>query len=53
VSWVPSVEPLAKDRRVIRVQPRSVELAEAGTPFPPDYGTLTEREALRGGVVRR
>jgi pimeloyl-ACP methyl ester carboxylesterase len=50
LSWIPFVEPLAKDRRVVRVQLRSVELAEAGTPYPPDYGTLTEREALRATV---
>lgn len=49
-SWVPFVEPLAKDHRVIRVQLRSVELAEAGKPIPPDYGTLTEREGLRAAV---
>lgn len=29
--WIPFAEPLAKDRQVIRVQPRSAELAEAGT----------------------
>jgi pimeloyl-ACP methyl ester carboxylesterase len=51
-SWVPFVEPLARDHQVIRVQLRSVELAEAGKPFPPDYGTLTEREALRATVDR-
>lgn len=50
LSWVPFVAPLAKDRRVVRVQLRSVELAEAGTPYPPDYGTLTEREGLRATV---
>jgi len=50
LSWIPFVEPLARDRRVVRVQLRSVELAEAGTPYPPDYGTLTEREALRATV---
>ncbi len=49
-SWIPFVEPLATDRQVIRVQLRSVELAEAGQPIPPDYGTLTEREALRATV---
>ena len=52
LSWIPFVEPLAKDRQVVRVQLRSVELAEAGTPYPPDYGTLTEREALRATVDR-
>lgn len=51
-SWVPFVAPLSKDRQVVRVQLRSVELAEAGTPYPPDYGTLTEREALRATVDR-
>jgi pimeloyl-ACP methyl ester carboxylesterase len=50
LSWVPFVEPLAKDRQVVRVQLRSVELAEAGRPLPPDYGTLTEREGLRAAV---
>lgn len=49
-SWVPFVEPLAKDRRVVRLQLRSVELAEAGQPHPADYGTLTEREGLRAAV---
>lgn len=49
-SWIPFVEHLSRRHRVIRVQLRSVELAEAGTPFPPGYGTLTEREALRATV---
>jgi pimeloyl-ACP methyl ester carboxylesterase len=52
LSWIPFVEPLAKDRQVIRVQLRSIELAEAGRPFPPDYGTPTEREALRATIAR-
>ena len=52
LSWIPFVEPLARDRRVVRVQLRSVELAEAGTPYPPAYGTPTEREALRATVDR-
>jgi pimeloyl-ACP methyl ester carboxylesterase len=52
LSWVPFVEPLAKDRQVIRVQIRSIELAEAGQSFPDDYGTLTEREALRATADR-
>jgi pimeloyl-ACP methyl ester carboxylesterase len=47
VSWLPFVEPLAKERQVVRVQLRSVELAEAGVPYPPGYNTLTEQEALR------
>lgn len=50
LSWIPFVEPLANDRHVIRVQLRSVELAEAGTPYPPDYNSLTERAALRATV---
>jgi pimeloyl-ACP methyl ester carboxylesterase len=50
LSWIPFVEPLAKDRQVVRVQLRSVELAEARRPLPPDYGTPTEREALRATV---
>lgn len=52
LSWLPFIAPLAKDRQVVRVQLRSVELAEAGTPYPPDYDTLTEREALRATVDR-
>jgi pimeloyl-ACP methyl ester carboxylesterase len=47
LSWIPFVQPLAQDRLVVRVQLRSVELAEAGRPYPADYGTVTEREALR------
>jgi pimeloyl-ACP methyl ester carboxylesterase len=50
LSWIPFVAPLAQDRQVVRVQLRSIELAEAGSPFPPDYGTLTERDALRATV---
>ncbi|HMM41500.1 MAG TPA: alpha/beta hydrolase [Thermomicrobiales bacterium] len=46
-SWIPFVEPLARDHTVVRVQLRSIELTEAGTPYPPDYGTLDEREGLR------
>jgi pimeloyl-ACP methyl ester carboxylesterase len=52
LSWIPFVAPLARDRQVVRVQVRSVELAEAGAAYPPDYGTLTEREALRATVDR-
>lgn len=47
LSWIPFAERLASERKVIRVQLRSVELAEAGEPFPADYGIPTEREALR------
>ena len=50
LSWIPFVEPLATNHQVIRVQLRSVELAEAGIPYGPEYGTLTEREALRAAV---
>jgi pimeloyl-ACP methyl ester carboxylesterase len=50
LSWIPFTERLAPERKVIRVQLRSVELAEAGEPFPADYGILTEREALRTTV---
>jgi pimeloyl-ACP methyl ester carboxylesterase len=46
LSWIPHAERLSSERMVIRVQLRSVELAEAGEPFPEDYGVLTEREAL-------
>jgi pimeloyl-ACP methyl ester carboxylesterase len=48
--WIPNAERLSTDRIVVRVQLRSVELAEAGEPFPTNYGTLTEREALRATV---
>jgi pimeloyl-ACP methyl ester carboxylesterase len=47
LSWIPHAERLSKERMVVRVQLRSVELAEAGKPFPEDYGVPTEREALR------
>ena len=50
LSWIPHAERLSAERMVVRVQLRSVELAEAGEPFPPDYGTLTERDALRATV---
>jgi pimeloyl-ACP methyl ester carboxylesterase len=50
LSWIPHAERLSKERMVVRVQLRSVELAEAGEPFPEDYGVLTEREALRTTV---
>lgn len=50
LSWIPHAERLSAGRKVVRVQLRSVELAEAGEPFPADYGTLTEREALRAAV---
>jgi pimeloyl-ACP methyl ester carboxylesterase len=50
LSWIPHAERLSTERRGIRVQLRSVELAEAGEPFPADYGILTEREALRTTV---
>ena len=46
LSWIPHAERLSKERTVVRVQLRSIELAEAGEPFPDDYGPLTEREAL-------
>ncbi len=46
VSWIPFAERLAAERKVIRVQLRSVELTEAGEPFPADYGIPTECEAL-------
>jgi pimeloyl-ACP methyl ester carboxylesterase len=50
LSWIPHAERLSKERMVVRVQLRSVELAEAGEPFPEDYGVLTEREALHATV---
>ena len=50
LSWIPHAERLSNERMVVRVQLRSIELAEAGEPFPNDYGTLTEREALLATV---
>jgi pimeloyl-ACP methyl ester carboxylesterase len=50
LSWIPFAQRLSKERMVVRVQLRSVELAEAGEPYPADYGTLTEREALLATV---
>jgi pimeloyl-ACP methyl ester carboxylesterase len=50
LSWIPFAERLSKERMVVRVQLRSVELAEAGEPFPEDYEVLTEREALLATV---
>ena len=50
LSWIPFAERLSKEHMVVRVQLRSIELAEAGEPFPDDYGTLTEREALLATV---
>ena len=50
LSWIPHAERLSKERMVVRVQLRSIELAEAGEPFPEDYGVLTEREALHATV---
>jgi pimeloyl-ACP methyl ester carboxylesterase len=50
LSWIPHAERLSKERMVVRVQLRSVELAEAGEPFPKDYGVSTEREALHATV---
>src|SRR5919205_927819 len=46
LSWIPHAARLSSERMVVRVQLRSVELAESGEPFPTDYGVLTEREAL-------
>src|SRR5918992_6166943 len=50
LSWLPHAERLSTERMVVRVQLRSIELAEAGEPFPEDYGVLTEREALHATV---
>lgn len=46
-SWIPAAQRLSEHRRVIRVQLRSVELAERGVAPGPGYGPYTEREALR------
>lgn len=49
-SWIPHAERLATHRRVIRVQLRSIELAEASERHPDDYGPHTERDALLATV---
>ena len=46
-SWIPHAQRLNATRMVVRVQVRSVELAEHGEPVPAGYGTIMEREALR------
>lgn len=50
LSWIPHAERLSAHRKVIRVQLRSIELAEAGKPFPNDYNPSTEVEGLRATV---
>lgn len=50
LSWIPHAQRLSADRQVVRVQLRSVELAEAGKPYPPDYGIEAEYEGLRATV---
>lgn len=50
VSWKSHAERLAERHTVVRVQARSVELAEAGDPIPPDYSIAIERDALRATV---
>ncbi|MGB3954420.1 MAG: alpha/beta hydrolase [Brooklawnia sp.] len=49
-SWKDHAERLAHRHTVVRVQPRSVELAEAGEPIPPDYSIGMERDALLATV---
>lgn len=49
-SWKDHAERLAERHAVVRVQPRSVELAEAGEPIPPDYSITMERDALLATV---
>ena len=38
LSWIPHAERLSKERTVVRVQLRSIELAEAGEPLPDAMG---------------
>ncbi len=49
-SWIPHAKRLASDRKVIRVQLRSIELAEAGELHQATYGSHTERDALLATV---
>jgi pimeloyl-ACP methyl ester carboxylesterase len=50
LSWIPHAERLSTERMVIRIQLRSIELAERDEPFPADYGPLTEVDALHATV---
>lgn len=50
LSWIPFAERLSAARTVVRVQLRSIELAEAGKPVPAGYGTMAERDALLATV---
>ena len=50
LSWIPFVAPLARDRQVIRVQLRSVELAEAGAALS---ARLRHADRTRGAARHR
>jgi pimeloyl-ACP methyl ester carboxylesterase len=50
LSWIPHAEQLSAERKVVRVQLRSVELAEAGEPYPADYGVHSEIDGLKSTV---
>lgn len=50
VQWIDHATRLAERHTVIRAQLRSVEMAEAGEPFPQDYGVAMERDALLATV---
>ncbi len=49
-SWISPAERLAQSHTVVRVQPRSIELAEAGEPIPETYRIEDERDALLATV---
>jgi pimeloyl-ACP methyl ester carboxylesterase len=50
LSWIPHAEQLSAERKVVRVQLRSVELAEAGVPYPADYSVRSEIDGLKATV---
>jgi pimeloyl-ACP methyl ester carboxylesterase len=49
-SWKDHADRLSERHTVVRVQARSVELAEAGKPIPESYSIALERDALLATV---
>lgn len=49
-SWKDHADRLSERHTVVRVQARSVELAEAGEPIPESYSIAIERDALLATV---
>lgn len=51
-SWVPFLPRLPKGRRLVRLQPLSVQAGLDGAPLPPDYSVQTESRALAAALDR-